>query len=161
MRPRVAASQSRAGAIRSGTSGMTLVEVLATMALLGIFLGIGYLFLKPFDTPLRDGVLLTESFLRGARSNAMATTSACRVRPVDGTHLLSECAPTCSAAAWTVDDDLKLTLPTNVTFDDTTWTVCFSGRGMSAGNVVIGLSHPERGSKRIEVLVGGLTRELP
>ena len=159
------ASETRGGAIRLRESGMTLVEVLATMVLLGLCLGMSFLYLSPMKAPLRDSVLLTQNFLRGARSTAMATTSACRIRPTTDHQLITETASACDATTWTSNPQLVLHLPDEVSFTDTGWTVCYNGLGMSDSNVTIGLRHVDSGmrhvERHVEVLVGGMTRELP
>ena len=73
--------------------GMSLVELLATVAILGIALGMAALYLRPMGTPLGNGVSLTESFLREARSSALATTSAFRVRPEGPLELAGQIQP--------------------------------------------------------------------
>ena len=70
-------------------------------------------------------------------------------------------AANCSATTWTSDPDVQLELHDGVTFADTSWTVCFSSRGISDTNLVITLSHPHSGTRDVELLLGGTTRVLP
>jgi hypothetical protein len=136
---------------------MTMGEVLVVLALMGIGLGVAAIRLDSIDTPLRSGSTLVEGFLREARLNAIATTSAYRVSP-DGTAALrAEHAASCSATSWT-PAAMELELPQGVAFDSTSWSVCFGSRGISSANVVVTLTHPEEGSVQVEVLVGGTTR---
>ena len=53
---------------------------------------------------------------------------------------------------------MKLNLPQGVTLTDTSWSVCFSSRGISSDNVVLTLQHDVYGSEQVEVLLGGTTR---
>ena len=41
---------------------------------------------------------------------------------------------------------------------DSAWVVCFNARGISSNNLTVTLSHPDRGSRQVEVLLGGATR---
>ena len=96
--------------------------------------------------------------MRQARLSAIATTSAYRVRPTSLYELGADMADSCSATTWTADNSMNLDLPGGVEFDSTSWSVCFSSRGISAGNVVIGLHHDTFGDVDVEVLLGGTTR---
>ncbi len=64
------------------------------------------------------------------------------------------------ARTWTTEPHSVLDLPRGVTMTDTAWTVCFTRRGISTANVVVTLSHPDLGSIRVEVLLGGGTRVI-
>lgn len=141
-------------------AGYSLIEALTVVALLGLAAGSAPLFLRRAEAPLDNGFSLTEAFLRRARARAVATTSACRVTPAGRGRLVVSHAATCGALAWTAEDDLALDLPRGVTLDDDTWSLCFDGRGLSNENRVIALSHPDYGTRSIEVLLGGATREL-
>jgi hypothetical protein len=72
-----------------------------------------------------------------------------------------ESAATCSDTTWTTDGDLRLELPGGVTMNDTTWSVCFSSRGISLNNITVTLVHTKYGTRDIEVLLGGTTRIIP
>jgi hypothetical protein len=91
----------------------------------------------------------------------MATTSAHRVSPSDASNLAVEYANTCSDTTWTTDGNMELKLPDGVTMSDTSWSVCFSSRGISLNNVTVTLGHTKYGTRDIEVLLGGTTRILP
>ena len=144
----------------NGERGVTLVEVLVVVAVLGIGLGVASLNLEPLDTPLEASTSLFEGFMRQARLSAIASTSAYRVSP-DGDHALqAERADSCAATTWTADPALALELVEGVTFTATTWQVCFSSRGISATNVTVTLQHAEEGTQQIQVLLGGTTRLL-
>ncbi len=139
-------------------SGSTLLEVLTVIAILGITLGVTILNLEPLESPLSAGITLTESFLREARLSAIATTSAHRVSPTASHRLGVEEAASCSASTWTTVTGMNLNLPKGVTLSDTSWSVCFSSRGISADNITIELQHDQFGTRQVEVLLGGMTR---
>jgi prepilin-type N-terminal cleavage/methylation domain-containing protein len=141
-------------------AGVTLLEVLVVMAILGISLGVAALNLQPLETPLAASVTLTESLFREARLSAIATTSAYRVLPNSAHQLGAQQAASCSGPTWTTVHNMRLNLPQGVALTDTGWTVCFSSRGISADNIVITLQHDLYGTEQIEVLLGGTTRVL-
>jgi hypothetical protein len=134
--------------------GFTLLEALVSLGILGITV----LNLEPLETPLAAGITLTESFLREARLSAVATTSAHRVSPTASHRLGVEEAAACSASTWTTVTGMNVNLPQGVTFSDTSWSVCFSSRGISADNITIELQHDQFGTRQVEVLLGGTTR---
>ena len=136
---------------------MTLLEMLVVLAIMGMALGISALNLAPLETPLAASTTLTEGFLRQARLSAIATTSARRVLPTSTDRLGMQTAPSCLATTWTTLGNKKLDLPSGVAVSDTSWSVCFSSRGISSGNVVITLQHETYGSEQVEVLLGGTT----
>jgi Tfp pilus assembly protein FimT len=135
-----------------------LLEVLAVVTVLGLSVGAAALKLQPIETPLDSGTRLVQSSLRQARLSAIASTSAYRVVPVTSDRLTGEYANSCSASTWTTDSSMSLNMPKDVDFESTGWSVCFSSRGISDGNVEIVLDHPTAGKSTVEVLVGGTTR---
>jgi len=139
---------------------MTLPEVLIVVAIMGIMLAIGLLYLKPAEAPLQAGSLLLEGVFRQARLQAIATTSAYRVSPSGTGGLEIEFAASCSDSTWAGAPNGNYELPSDVTLDDTSWSVCFTSRGIATTNVVIQLNHPDFGSRQVEVLLGGTTRVL-
>jgi len=139
---------------------MALIELAATMAILATAVSVGAVYLKPMAAPLQTAADSVEGTLRGARAKGMATTSAYRVRPVGSQRLLAETAASCSATSWTADPRLETELPEGVTMTTSGWSVCFSGRGTSNNNLMIALWHPDHGTRRVEVMLGGTTRVL-
>jgi prepilin-type N-terminal cleavage/methylation domain-containing protein len=146
--------------VKGKQAGSTLLETLVVLAIMGIALGIGSMYLRPIERPLESGAALVESLCRQARTSAIATTSAYRVRPGSAYMLLAEQAASCSETTWTVDNTTKTQLPQGVTVTSTSWTVCFSSRGISTDNQKIQLQHDQFGTIVVEVLLGGTTRVI-
>jgi prepilin-type N-terminal cleavage/methylation domain-containing protein len=145
---------------RHGESGITLLEILVVIAIIGIGVGATALNLAPLETPLQAGGTLLEGLFREARLGAIASTSAHRVAPVGSSRLGVQQAASCSDTTWVPVNHMGLDLPRGVTMGDTGWSVCYSSRGISADNVVVTLQHAQYGSLQIEVLLGGTTRVL-
>jgi prepilin-type N-terminal cleavage/methylation domain-containing protein len=141
--------------------GTSLVEVLVVLALLGLIVAGAVVRFEAAATPVRAGALEVAGFFRQARARALATTSAYRVFADSDRLLAAEWAASCTAPSWTSDPALALELTEGVRLGATAWTVCFSSRGTSADNVTVSVTHPEYGSRQIEVMLGGSTRILP
>jgi hypothetical protein len=141
--------------------GTILVELLGMLVLIGVTVGAVALRYQSVGNPLDISTSLLEGELREARLNAIATMSAYRVTPAAANRLRGEKGATCSATTWNVDSSLSSTLPAGVTMSPTSWSVCYSSRGISTANTVVTLSHSTLGTRRIEVLVGGATRVIP
>jgi type IV fimbrial biogenesis protein FimT len=146
--------------VPTGESGMTLVEALAVLAIFGILIGISAVYLTPMEAPLKTGSEILETTFRQARASAIAKTSAYRVRPSSAGEVVGEYAASCGSASWIEEPKLYRDLPEEVTFPDQSWTVCFSPRGVASANVVVTLSHPELGTRQVEVMLGGVSRVL-
>ena len=142
-------------------AGVSLIELLVVLALMSITLGIGALYLRPAAAPLESGAELVEALFKQTRAKAMSTTTVHRVRPFDADSLVVEYASACSSPTWTVDPRMDLDLPDRVTLADTDWKACFTSRGVTTQNFVVTLQHPDIGSQRLELLLGGAVRWLP
>ncbi len=142
-------------------SGVTLIEMLVVLAIVGIVVAVALMTLRPLESPVDTATNELEGFLRQARLNAIATTSAYRVTPGTPNRLTAARASACSATTWTTDTKMTQRLPVGVAMSPTNFLVCFSSRGISNNNVMVTLTHPTNGSRRVEVLVGGTTRVLP
>lgn len=139
---------------------MTLTELLVVLAILGISVTAATQNLRPLETPLQTGASLVQGMFRQARLRAIASTSAYRVSPAGSQILIAETAASCAETTWTSDPDVLVEMPDDVTMSPTSWTVCFSGRGLSTNNVTVTLNHPYYGTREIEVLLGGTTRVI-
>ena len=140
--------------------GALLAELLVVLAVLALGVGLALMNLRPMETPLQAGTSMTQGVFRQARLQAIATTSAFRVVPFGNDQLRAQHAESCTSTTWTLDTNLIVDLPNGVTMSPTTWSVCFSSRGISTNNVVVTLSHPQYGLRRVEVLLGGTTRVM-
>jgi hypothetical protein len=148
------------GGVQVNARGTTLIELIVVVALLGLSITAVAFYLAPLETPLKSGTVLLEGYFRQVRRQAMATTSAYRAIPQGTNRLIAQRASSCLDTSWTDDPLVRLTLPDGVGMTDSSWTVCFSSRGISESNVIVTLSHPDFGQKQVEVLIGGTTRVI-
>jgi len=141
-------------------SGMTLVELLVALAILGLGLTASTMYLKSTDNPLKTGSVLLEGSLREARLMAIAETAAYRLVPQGTRAVRMEHAGTCGDTTWLDAPVPSVPMPDGVTIVTEGWVVCFNSRGISSDNVVVTLSHEDFGTRQVEVLLGGTTRVL-
>lgn len=141
--------------------GFTILELLVIMVIVGILAGIAALNLTRLDNPLDNAQRQIKATLSAARASALSTTSAVRLRPsTTGLNLIAESANTCSAASWTAQTSLSYQLPDKVTFV-TPLTLCFTSRGLAESNIIYTVRDDQGRTRRTEVMLGGLTRNLP
>ncbi|MBA2667279.1 MAG: prepilin-type N-terminal cleavage/methylation domain-containing protein [Trueperaceae bacterium] len=143
--------------------GVTLVELLLVLAILGVVASIGFVNFRVLGNDVHNGAGQIAGGFKQARARAMATTSAYRVVRVSETALRAEFAVNCAAAedAWTVDERFELRLEGAVTItsiDDPASgdvVLCFNSRGLSNSNPTITLTDREGRTATVEVFIGG------
>jgi len=140
--------------------GLTLIELTVTLAIIGLVVSIGFLYLKPMETPLQTSGQRLEGMLKQVRARAIETTTSHRVVPSGSTGIVVESAASCKATLWTAEPRLEVNFPAQVDLVETDWSVCFDNRGIASENLVLTLQHPDHGSRQLEILRGGLLRWL-
>jgi prepilin-type N-terminal cleavage/methylation domain-containing protein len=152
-------------------AGVTLVELLAAVAITGVLAAIAAPSISTGNAPLKDSTNRVTANVKLIRAKAMSQTSAYRIRPISVDQLIIERAANCNAVAgsWVrdagfADEDLELSKfiglarvtvnGTNVTPVDGewsgTWSICFNSRGMANGNVVMTLGDISNNSNNNE-----------
>ncbi len=142
------------------SQGFTLVEILASLIVVGVILGLALPSFLSLNKPLRNGSLQLKSQLALIRSKAISSSQAYRIRPkfpnrsdyVDSIprSFIVEYAANCKIVTsggtngWGRASQLDLDLPINVgitdastsTFgsvsvaNDLNWSICFDNRGI-------------------------------
>lgn len=140
--------------------GITLIEVMVTVALIGIGMGVAVSNLRQLNTESQNAAAYVTGFVKQVRARAIASTLAYRIRPSSSAQLISETAKNCTETTWTNDPANKLNLPTGTSVVDTTWDLCFNSRGFPDGNLEIRIRETNGSLRRVEVMLGGATRTL-
>jgi len=132
--------------------GMSLIEILVVVALTALLAAFAAPAITFGTNPLKDSSNRIAASFKWARAQAMASTSAVRIRPISNTQFVMERATRCSettAANWTiisdrvqkdgqwVYEDLSIDSPAElidaeedgVSVDLTDWDICFNSRG--------------------------------
>ena len=145
--------------------GVSLPELLVTLALIGIAALVVTMALTRVSPPLDRATEMTLAHFQQVRSLALANTQAYRVSAADAQTLQVESATTCAAATWTAEPELQLRLPREVALASTAWQACFTSKGLSDGVVSFQLAEDlgggEYGTQNIQLLLGGSVRRLP
>lgn len=160
--------------------GMSLIEILVVVALTALLAAFAAPAITFGTNPLKDSSNRIAASFKWARAQAMASTSAVRIRPISNTQFVMERARRCTeanAANWTIisdrvekngqmvyedlsfDTPAQLTLP--ITEDGTavtptTWDICFNSRGLADKTVVLTMQDTDTNQQRtMTVFLGG------
>lgn len=142
------------------TLGITLLEVMITLGIVGILSGIGISNLRQLNTESQNASAYITSFIKQVRARAIAATLAYRIRPTTSSYLIAESASNCSAATWNLDSRNQLLLPAGTSLSDTSWDICFNSRGFPDGNLEIQVRENNGMTRTVEIMLGGATRSL-
>ena len=151
---------------RGARQGFTLIEIIITLAILAVVLGIAALNLRGFHDPLHEAATDLSGLMKQSRAKAMATTSAYRVlvSPSGSPHLIAETAISCDAASsgWAADSALTADLPAHITMTVTQGSLptCFDPRGIASEDVIFELTDAKGRTMSVEVMLGGAVRIL-
>ncbi len=138
-------------------AGYTLAEMLVVMALIGILAGTAVSNLKELNDPLADASFTVTHYLRLVRARGISQTLFIQVAPTSSTIIAASSSDSCSGTM-TAIDDLEVNLPRGASMSDTSWTACFTPRGLSEDNITFDLSDSDGQSKTVEIALGGGVR---
>lgn len=164
-------------------AGFSLIEVMVVIALTAFLAAFAVPAITFGNNPLRDSSNRIAASMKWARAQAMASTSAVRIRPISNTQFVMERANRCTepdAANWTiisdqvekdgqmVYEDLSLDTPaqlTTVTEDGvaatpTTWDICFNTRGIADKTLALTMQHTGNSDQRTMTIFRGGTVDL-
>ncbi len=146
---------------RRDEAGFSLYELLLVLALSGILMSAAVDNLKILDRQLSTSSEELLAFLKRTRAKAIASTSAYTIEPISNSHVIVRVSAQCGAGPYATDSSLSLRLPAKVTFDNTSWSSCFSSRGLASSDSEILMRDTEGNSKTIELFLGGAVRVQP
>jgi prepilin-type N-terminal cleavage/methylation domain-containing protein len=138
--------------------GFTILEMVVTMGIMAVVMGIALANIKKFDDPLNDASNQVVGFFKQARAKAISTTSAYTVYPISATRLGTKYAAKCTDTTTTNDTAFFLNFPTGSHLNATNWTLCYSARGLPDGNLTIDLRNTNNQTKTVQVYLGGGAR---
>ena len=119
------------------SSGLTLIELLVIVAILGVTIAVAGMSLRAFGNDLQNAASETSAFFKQARIKAISTTSAYRVVFESDTRLRAEHAVFCDEdETWEQDISLDLVLREDIVMDQSGFQpgevlVCFNSRGIT------------------------------
>ncbi|MCC6220930.1 MAG: hypothetical protein IT291_06795 [Deltaproteobacteria bacterium] len=142
----------------ANSRGSGVIEMLVTLGVTSIVLSIYVANLTSLRDPLQDGASSLVGFFKLARARAISTTSAVLIEPGAAGRITASTATNCNAATFDPIPNLFLDMPPGITTPDTTWSVCFSPRGLADDSPMVYLSDGEGRYKQLEVFLGGAVR---
>ena len=141
--------------------GYTLVELLVTMTVGSILMGITAANLRAYSRGSKNAVAMIQGFVKQARAKAISRTAAYKIyADPGGKKIRTSFANSCSSATFVTDASLVLDMPEETSLVSPSWSVCFNSRGIADSNITISFKTRDAGTKQLEVLLGGATREL-
>lgn len=139
-----------------------MIEMLATLALIGILSGIALYHLKDLDDPLDNSTTQLIAFFKQVRVRAISTTSAYVVQPSSQGYIQGSYSDRCSDADTdrVIDNSVFFKFPAGARLYDTDWSVCFGPRGLPDSNLRIPIADSGSRVRWIEVFLGGGVKEI-
>lgn len=146
-------------------TGTSVINLLITMALASILMGIGVMDLRAISVSSRDAASQVVDFMKATRLMSIETVGPWEVRPIDSRTLRAYPVETCGGPQATIaaHQPRNLRLISGFEIHPTSWVVCFSSRGLSDAVVDISIrpTHPPlTQEKKVQVLLSGLALTL-
>ncbi len=155
---RIAEFKTRGRARRA--AGYSLIETLGVVAILGLLTTFTVVSLKPIEQPVAAMADVLQGTLRQARSKAMATTTAQRVRIFKRELVVEAASGAACKWPWVADTTMAQSVPDDIGLSPSNWIVCFDSRGVASSSVTITMTHPDYDPKQLQIMLGGSTRWL-
>ena len=134
--------------------GFTLIELVVTVSLMSLLSVMAIYQLHALENELDDSTTHVMALVKKTRGKALATTYAYTLRPTSASTITGSYGDNCSDTAPVVDPKLTYELPSTVTLMDTSWSICFSARGLADNQVDIELTDGAV-QRTIQVALGG------
>lgn len=142
-----------------GQSGVSLLELLVVMAVLGLSVAVAANSLMATEGALVIASNELENAMKLARARAMSTTTPHRVHAPDRRSITVEHGGPCGdpGATWTAVPNTGTSFENLVALETDGWSVCFTTRGWTTDVHTVRLEDPD-GWIETTVLLGGSVR---
>ena len=140
-------------------TGYTIVELLVVVCLIAIMSYVAIANIKRFSNPSNNAAANLAAFLKESRQRAMSSTQAYLVQPVNANMVKTSYASTCSATTFTEDTSFKLSIKNPAKLTLTTWSICYSPRGLADNSANITIQDGST-TRTVQVVLGGAVRIL-
>ena len=134
-----------------------MIEMMATMAIAVALIGIAAFNFKATENPAYNAASELLGNFKKIRARALVSTKAYLIRPTSTTRIIAESGTNCSATTWTNESQFTLNLENGAFLADTTWSVCYSARGLSDVSTDI-IVRDSTHTKTVQVVLGGAVR---
>lgn len=115
--------------------------------------------IKELENPLANTAHSLSHQLRLIRARAISQTTYMRVAPTSTGIIAVSKSTSCTSSTLTAVADLKYTFDSSVHLNSTSWSICFTPRGLANSHVTFTFTGAT-GTKTVDVALGGGTRIL-
>jgi Tfp pilus assembly protein FimT len=136
-----------------------VLELLVAISLTTIITRIAIINMRQFSNPADNGAAQLAAFFKATRQQGMTSTRAYKISPTSNSNIKTSYADTCSAATFTDDTALTFKLPSGAILLGTTWSLCYTPRGLSSSSANIQLNDGTK-TRTVQVVLGGAVRVL-
>lgn len=140
-------------------SGFTLLEMLVVLGITTILTGMAVLNLKKFDQASSNAANQIASLIKSARAYGITSTTTVEIKPLNSRTIRVSKASSCSTTTRTNIPELMLELPTSAALNSTTWSLCYTSRGISRDSIDIVITDNSK-LRTVQVVLGGGIRVL-
>ncbi len=137
-----------------GQFGFSLIEILVSLILIGIFCKVAITNIRVLENPLTNASANLTHYFRLVRARAISQTRSIVISPSSTKRLTAKSALSCDATSFTAVNDLALDLDDDVQFGSTNWEVCFNQRGLADAYTKFSLKSTNN-NKIVEIALGG------
>jgi prepilin-type N-terminal cleavage/methylation domain-containing protein len=134
--------------------GFSLMEILVAIAIFGILTASVVSNISILENPLINVSANLSHYIRLVRARAISQTRSIKITPVSNRLLTAASAQNCDEVSFDAEPDLTLDLGDDVTLASTSWTACFTQRGLADDYVTFSLATAEA-TKVVEIALGG------
>jgi len=140
------------------SQGFSLLEMLVTLSLMTSLFLIALNNLNSLHDPLDNAASELLGFFKQVRARSISTTSSYLVTPISSNQLEVTYAKNCTETTRQADSRLDLTLPSQVSFYTTDWSICYSARGLPDDNLSVQIIKSDGSNATVEIFLGGGVR---
>lgn len=137
--------------------GYTFIEMMATMSICLVLIGIASFNFKATENPAYNGASELLGNFKKIRARALVSTKAYLIRPTSSTRIIAQSGANCTTTTWTTESQFTLNLENGAYLPDTTWSICYSARGLSDVSASIQVRDATH-TKTVQVVLGGAVR---
>jgi Tfp pilus assembly protein FimT len=134
--------------------GFSMAELLFVLGLFGILCTVAVSNITVLENPLASASSNLTHYIRLVRSRSISQTRSIKISPGSANTLQAESAKSCADTTFSPVSDLSLDLGNKVAFGSTSWTACFTQRGLADAYTTFTLTSAGQ-TKTVQIALGG------
>ena len=143
--------------VKNDESGVTIFELLAVLFIISLISATVVSNIKEINRPLTNATFEVTHFLRLVRARAISQTQYIKVSPTSAFAIASTAGTSCALATSPISD-LTLNLPKDTNLVSTSWSICFTPRGLTEASKTFQIRNEDSLTKTVEIALGGGVR---